>query len=376
MSTPSSIPMQNYFVVSADCHVLEPPDLWEKRIEAKFRHRIPRLTVDANGRKWLVVEGQEKKRIRDFTLSGEDLERAKGGTFDLARRQQDLARDGIDAEVIYPNRGLLMWTSPDPAMQTAMCRVWNNWAIEVFSPAQKRSIPTAAIASQDVDAAVREVQRVAKLGYKTVFLPVTVPDQPYNLPLYDPLWAAIQEAGMPMSFHVGTGKDPRTASGNGGAIINYVVHALSTAIDPVVHLCASGVLERFPELKFVTVEAGIGWLAWTLWVMDEGFHKHHFWIAPKLSMLPSEYFRRQGYATFQDDPVGLETRKWIGIDRLLWGDDYPHHEGTWPRSQEAIDRTMGDLTESERRLVLGLNAAQLYGFELPAVQSDAEESRV
>ena len=93
-------------------------------------------------------------------------------------------------------------------------------------------------------------------------------------------------------------------------------------------------------------------------------------------MPPSEYFRRQGYATFQDDPVGLETRKWIGIDRLLWGDDYPHHEGTWPRSQEAIDRTMGDLTEPERRQVLGLNAAQLYGFELPAVQADAEESRV
>ena len=376
MSTLSAIPMQDYFVVSADCHVLEPPDLWEKRIEAKFRHRIPRLTVDANGRKWLVVEGQEKKRIRDFSLNGEDLERAKGGTFDLARRQQDLARDGIDAEVIYPNRGLLMWTSPDPAMQTAMCRVWNDWAIEVFSPAQKYSIPTAALAPQDVDAAVQEVQRVAKLGYKTVFLPVTVPDQPYNLPLYDPLWAAIQETGMPMSFHVGTGKDPRTASGNGGAIINYVVHALSTAIDPVVHLCASGVLERFPELRFVTVEAGIGWLAWTLWVMDEGFRKHHFWIAPKLSMPPSEYFRRQGYATFQDDPVGLETRKWIGIDRLLWGDDYPHHEGTWPRSQEAIDRTMGDLTESERRQVLGLNAAQLYGFEPPAVQSDAEENRV
>ena len=154
MSTPSSIPMQDYFVVSADCHVLEPPDLWEKRIEAKFRHRIPRLTIDANGRKWLVVEGQEKKRIRDFSLSGEDLERAKGGTFDLERRQQDLARDGIDAEVIYPNRGLLMWTSPDPAMQTAMCRVWNDWAIEVFSPAQKHSIPTAAIAPQDVEAAV------------------------------------------------------------------------------------------------------------------------------------------------------------------------------------------------------------------------------
>jgi predicted TIM-barrel fold metal-dependent hydrolase len=83
-------------------------------------------------------------------------------------------------------------------------------------------------------------------------------------------------------------------------------------------------------------------------------------------MLPSDYFRRQGFATFQDDPIGMETRKWVGVDNLLWGDDYPHHEGTWPRSQEVIDRTMADLTEEERRKVLGLNAAKLYGFDAPA----------
>src|SRR5262249_39393698 len=97
----------------------------------------------------------------------------------------------------------------------------------------------------------------------------------YHLPQFDPLWAAIAETGMPISFHVGTGKDPRTASGNGGAVINYVVHALSTAIEPVVQLCSSGALERHPDLRFVTVEAGIGWLAWTLWAADEGYHKHH-----------------------------------------------------------------------------------------------------
>ena len=361
----TSQPRKKYFVVSADCHVLEPPDLWERRIEAKFRHRLPKVEIDAKGHKALVVEGARSLRIRDFTLEGEDLERAKGGRPDLASRMRDLARDGIDAEVIYPNRGLLMWASPDPAHQTAMCRVWNDWALEFFSPQKHRSAPVAAIAPKDVETAVKEVERVTKMGYRTVFLPVQVQDQPYNLPLYDPLWAAIQETGMPISFHVGTGKDPRTATGNGGAIINYVCHALSTAIEPVVQLCASGVCERFPKLRFGTIEAGIGWLAWTLWVMDEGYKKHHFWVAPKLPMLPSDYFRRQGFATFQDDPIGLETRKWVGIENLLWGDDYPHHEGTWPRSQEVIDRTMADLTEEERRKVLGLNAAKLYGFEVP-----------
>jgi predicted TIM-barrel fold metal-dependent hydrolase len=356
---------KKYFIVSADCHVLEPPDLWERRIEPKFRHRLPRVEIDAKGHKTLTVEGARPLRIRDFTLAGEDLERAKGGRPDLASRLRDLDRDGIDAEVIYPNRGLLMWASPDPAHQTAMCKVWNDWANEFFRPQKQRCVPVAAVAPKDVETAVKEVERVAKMGYRTVFLPVQVQEQPYNLPLYDPLWAVIQDTGMPISFHVGTGKDPRTATGNGGATINYVWHALATAIEPVVQLCASGICERFPKLKFGTVEAGIGWLAWTLWVMDEGYKKHHFWVSPKLPMLPSEYFRRQGFATFQDDPVGLETRKWIGIDNLLWGDDYPHHEGTWPNSQEVIDRTMADLTDDERRKVLGLNAAKLYGFDVP-----------
>ena len=359
-------PTKKYFLVSADCHVLEPPDLWERRIEAKFRHRLPRVEIDEKGYKVLIVEGGRPLRIRDFTLEGEDLQRAKGGRPDLESRMKDLDRDGIDAEVIYPNRGLLMWASPDPAMQTAMCKVWNDWAIEVFGPQKKRCAPVAAVAAKDVESAVKEIHRVAKMGYRTVFLPVQVQDQPYNLPLYDPLWAAIQETGIPISFHVGTGKDPRTATGNGGAIINYVCHALSTAIEPVVQFCASGLCERFPNLRFGTVEAGIGWLAWTLWVMDEGYKKHHFWVAPKMRMLPSDYFRRQGFATFQDDPIGIENRKWVGIENLLWGDDYPHHEGTWPRSQEVIDRTMNELTEEERRNVLGLNAAKLYGFEVPA----------
>jgi predicted TIM-barrel fold metal-dependent hydrolase len=266
-------PQKKYFVVSADCHVLEPPDLWERRIEAKFRHRLPKVEIDAKGNRVLVVEGARSLRIRDRALEGEDLERAKAGRPELETRLRDLDRDGIDAEVIYPNRGLLMWASPDPAHQTAMCKVWNDWALEFFAPQKQRCAPVAAVAPKDVETAVKEVERVAQLGYRTVFLPVQVQDQPYNLPLYDPLWAAIQETGMPISFHVGTGKDPRTATGNGGAIINYVWHALSTAIEPVVQLCASGVCERFPQLRFGTIEAGIGWLAWTLWVMDEGYKK-------------------------------------------------------------------------------------------------------
>ena len=109
----TSKPRKKYFVVSADCHILEPPDLWERRIEAKFRHRLPKVEIDSKGNRVLVVEGARSLRIRDNALEGEDLERAKAGRPDLETRLRDLDRDGIDAEVIYPNRGLrLRWWPP------------------------------------------------------------------------------------------------------------------------------------------------------------------------------------------------------------------------------------------------------------------------
>ncbi len=372
--TPEKQALKKYFVVSADCHVNEPVDLWEQRVDAKFRHRIPRIETDATGEKWSVVEGHRPVRIRDLRLEGEDLERSKAGTLDPEARIRDHQRDGIDAEAIYPNKGLQHWTSPDAEMQAALCRVWNDWALpEVFNDYGHRMAPAACIAPLGVEAAVLEVRRVAKLGYRHLFLPVQPQGNAaverrigYNHPMFDPLWAAISEAGLPIGLHVGTGKDPRTSTGDGGAVINYVWNALATAIEPVVQFTASGIMERFPALKVVTVEAGIGWLAWTLWAADEGYKKHHFAVRPQLPMLPSEYWRRQGYSTFQDDPMGIEMMKWTGgSEHILWGNDYPHHEGTWPHSEEAVERTMGHLGERDRRNILGLNAARLYGFDVP-----------
>ena len=101
--------------------------------------------------------------------------------------------------------------------------------------------------------------------------------------------------------------------------------------------------------------------------MDEAYRKHHFWVRPKLKRLPSEYFREHGFASFQEDPAGLALAEPMHLaDRFMWGNDYPHHEGTWPHSAEAIERTMGHLSETARAKVLGLNAARLFGFEVPA----------
>jgi predicted TIM-barrel fold metal-dependent hydrolase len=258
----------------------------------------------------------------------------------------------------------------------AQCQVWNTWAWEQFGTHQDRMIPAGALATADLEGSIAEVQRLAKLGFKCL----TLPCKPiwgahdsghvnYNLPHFDPLWAAITDANLPITFHVSTGRDPRAARGNGGAVVNYVSHSLSPTIEPVANLCASGVLSRFPRLRFATIEAGIGWVAWLLDAMDEAYRKHHFWVRPKLAKLPSEYFREHGFASFQEDPAGLAIAESLNLaDNFMWGNDYPHHEGTWPHSAEAIERTMGGLSDGARAKILGLNAARLFGFDVPAGQ--------
>ena len=362
-----------YFVVSADGHVQEPSDLWRTRIDAKYRDRLPGVSVNAKGTKFQKTEGFRPLRLQNIKFEGEDALRNKSGTTP-EERLADLKADGVDCEVLFPNKGLTIWATPDADFSQAMCRVYNEWAWEVFGPYNDRLSPMACIASSDIAGSIAEIQRCAKLGFRGLSLPCKpvwgAPDHEalnYNLPEFDPLWACIQDANLPITFHVSTGRDPRTARGNGGALINYAVHSLAPTMEPIANLCASGVLDRYEKLKFGSIEAGIGWVPWTLWALDEAYKKHHMWVRPQLKLLPSEYFKRSGFASFQEDQPGLDLAREHGlVDNFLWANDYPHHEGTWPHSAEAIERTMGKLNDSERAKILGLNSARIFGFERPA----------
>jgi predicted TIM-barrel fold metal-dependent hydrolase len=362
-----------YFMVSTDCHANEPPDLWEKRIDAKYRDRVPRIITDDKGVQWRYCEGYRPDRVRVMSFEGEDWVRSKAGADPLDRLKDNQA-DGIDVEIIFPNKGLAMWATPDPVFANAQCAVWNDWAWEQFGPHQDTMVPVASIATGDLEGAMAEIERVAKMGFRVLSMPCKpiwgghdVDHVNYNLPHFDPMWALIGEVGMPFTFHVSTGRDPRAARGNGGAVINYVSHSLSPTIEPVANLCASGVLEKFPGLRFATVEAGIGWVPWLLDAMDEAYRKHHMWVRPKLQGLPSDYYRAHGFSTFQEDPAGLcLAERYNLVDHFMWANDYPHHEGTWPHSAEAIERTMPMLKDNQRAKILGLNAARFLGIEVPA----------
>jgi len=361
-----------YFMVSTDGHVQEPADLWMTRMDKKYQDRIPQVSVGAKGDKFQKTEGFRPSKLMNIEYKGEDLLRNKAGVT-VVDRFSDHAADGIDAEILFPNKGLAIWATPDAKFSQEMCKVWNDWAWETFSEVNSVMSPMACIASADIEGAIKEIERSAERGFrglalpcKPVFGPPNHEDINYNLPVFDPLWECIQDTGLPITYHVSTGRDPRTARSSGGAVINYAVHSLSSTIESVATMCASGVIERFPKLVFGTVESGIGWVPWALEAMDEAYKKHHMFVRPKLQGLPSDYFRSNGFSTFQEDKSGIDlAREHNLVNNFMWANDYPHHEGSWPHSAAAIERGMINLNDQERAKILGLNAAKVFGFEVP-----------
>ena len=361
-----------YFIVSADGHVQEPSDLWAQRMDKRYHERLPGMVLDAKGGQFQKTEGFRPVRLRNIKLEGEDRLRNKSG-HTPEERIRDLAADGVDAEVLFPNKGLTIWATPDAQFSLLMCRAYNDWAWETFADYNDRLAPMACVAPGDLEGTIAEIERCAKLGFRGVSLPCKpvwgAPDHAaanYNLPQFDPLWACIVDVDLPVTFHVSTGRDPRTARGNGGALINYAVHSLAPTMEPIANLCSSGVLDHYPKLIFGTVEAGIGWVAWALAALDEAYKKHHMWARPKLQQLPSEYFKQNGFATFQEDKAGLDVAREHGlVNNFLWANDFPHHEGTWPHSAAAIERTMGGVNDAERAQILGLNAMRIFKLAVP-----------
>ncbi len=182
---------------------------------------MPRIITDEKGVQWRYCEGYRPDRVCVMSFEGKDWVRPKAGA-DVVDRIRDNRPDGVDVEIIFPNKGLALWATPDQVFANAQCRVWNDWAWEQFGPHPENMLPVASIATGDLDGAMKEIERVAKIGFRALSLPCKpiwgghdVDHVNYNLPHFDPMWASIQEADLPITFHVSTGRDPRAARGNG-----------------------------------------------------------------------------------------------------------------------------------------------------------------
>jgi predicted TIM-barrel fold metal-dependent hydrolase len=371
-------------LISSDSHVSEPPDLWVERLDLKYRDRAPRLVLNPEGQEgaYFIYEGypphnlaiglgagRTPEELAAFLKTGTYADARPGG-WDPAQRLPDMELDGVEAEVLYTTLGFRLFWLKDAGLQRACFRVYNDWLAAYCSYAPRRLKGLALISLYDPKAGVQELERCAKLGLKGAMIWCSPPaDQAYSSEIYDPFWAAAQDLDMPVSLHAITGMEriPWEYGAEKRAMRQTVTpHEIEKSFSILI---LSGVLERFPRLKIVSAENNCGWLPYYLQRMDRGFARFgpSGTVTPwptKLTLKPSEYFRRQMYCTFIDDSFGVASRHWIGVDNIMWSSDYPHTASTWPHSRDIITRDFKDVSEVEKRKIVRENAAQLYGFDL------------
>jgi predicted TIM-barrel fold metal-dependent hydrolase len=403
-----------YGLISADSHVNEAPDLFETRLPASLRDRGPRIRANDEGQDCWVTEGLppsplsfgvhaagKRKEGEAFQNTKLHISRADmvQGSFDPHARLTDMDTDGLDAEVLYPGPlgglggGGTLASIADDELRQACFRAYNDWLAEFCSVAPDRLLGIGLVRMEETDFAIKEIERAANMGLRGAIVNA-MPDLMGSPPLfsrsYDPFWAKAEDVGLPLSLHILHSRSTkpladaaqREAEQTGGAeglqsVLNHVgsgtglfeTYMTMMCLDmaePVALIIFSGLLERFPGLKFAIAESGIGWIPFTLERMDGIFHAHRNWMQSVITRPPSEYFHEHFFATFQqDDDSGILGRYISGVDNLMWASDYPHTDTTFPFSHKVVDELFAGIPPDEREKICTTNVRRLYGLPDP-----------
>ena len=378
-------------VISADSHMTEPANLWVDRLDEKFRDRAPRVIKKEGKAGYVFVApgvpefpvaggfaaGRSGKELKEFLARAnqdDGYDGARPSGWDPVERIKDQDIDGVHAEVLYTTLGMTLFGLHDADLQRACFSAYNDWLLEFCSHNPKRLIGAALISLEDLGDGVKELRRVAKNGLKGAMIWGAPPrERPYTSREYDPFWAVAQELEMPLSLHVITGKKPpkseeerkkiRTHARDQSFVRGYMnlIHEVQRSLTDIIF---SGVLMRFPQLKIVSAENDTGWIPHYMYRLDHAFEKFGALMSDPLDMKPSEYVRRQLWATFQDDPIGPMLFRYFGEDNFMWASDFPHTDSTWPNSLKVIEQDFEGVPAAVKRKIICDNAAKLYHIDL------------
>jgi len=376
-------------VIDSDTHVTEPPDLWTSRVPHRFVDRVPHVVRNAQGRDVWLLEDQLISMIgmtatagwpRPFPDGPPTLDDCPPAAHDAGARLRYMDEVGIWAQVLFPNVAGFgnqeFLRIPDDELKLACVRAYNDFLIEWAAADARRLIPIMATPFWDVEAAVAEVTRSAEAGHRGVLF--TGEPQRFSLPYlgdrhWDPLWSVAQEAGLPIHFHIGGG-DPsssftRDRMAAHGVPATYAYTATDMFLKnglQVADLLTSGVLPRFPDLRFVSVESGIGWIPFVLEAVDYSYLEGRPGRTSEWELLPSEYFARQVYACYWFETVApTKLLGEIPVGNILFETDFPHPTCLFGNVAERIQATLAGAPEDARRRILWDNAADLYGIDPP-----------
>jgi uncharacterized protein len=380
-------------IIDCDSHVLEPPDLWTSRLP-RWGDQVPHVRrIDATGTDTWFIGGEPELSVGNVAMAGYPRHFPEGpltyddvvedGAMDSVARLRRLDDFGIYAQVFYPNVGGFGAGSylrlRDPELRLDCIRAYNDFAVEWASADPKRLLPMMTVPFWDVDASVTEIKRCVEAGHRGMILG-SQPEQ-FGLPMladprWDPIWDLAQDLNLPVNFHIGSGDKgffPHGYPGSGehaNSAKSATLLFLGNA-NAIAEVICSGICHRFPRLKFVSVESGVGWIPFLLealeWQWDNnGVALEH----PDYDLRPSEYFARQIYACFwfEKDVRGGE---FVSDSNILYSTDYPHATSMSPGpastalpAREFVEAHYGALDEQSQRRILSENAASLYGVDL------------
>jgi predicted TIM-barrel fold metal-dependent hydrolase len=349
------VPPADIRLISADDHLLEVDHLFEERLPAGFKARAPKIWRDRKtGHVHVEIGGKSFDPPGIGTIGHECP-----GFWDAGERLRAMDGEGIEASVLYHGQAqsLNALIATDPELYIACMDVYNEWVAEYTAPHRDRLVGTAILPSfLRPETARDQMQKLKELGFRTVQMPSYPRGVRYNSREMDPVWEAVVESGLPLSFHV-TATLEFSGWGSLGANLN---RNLSPFRPLLGQLIFSGVFERHPDLRVVFAEGGATWVADAIVSMDKIVRSYHSILRPRLAEMPSFYWRRNCYATFMDDPVALRLTDIIGADRMMWSIDYPHPESVYGYAREIAQSVYDAAGHEGARAILGGTAARLY----------------
>ncbi|HZQ58171.1 MAG TPA: amidohydrolase family protein [Acidimicrobiales bacterium] len=357
---------------SGDSHFIEPADLWHQIMPKAQADRMPRTELLSDHEERVTVDGKSfvrtiPKILRAKGATGEtiaELSHRPPGARDVRQRLRDLDEEGIWGEVVYQSIGLWSALIEDRQLIRDAARAENEWlAAEIQAVAPDRLVCAALMPMLDVADAVAELQHAAEVGLHLVSLPTGNPPgtEDWNHDSWEPLWAAAEEAGMVVGFHIGTDGGDQSAvfRGPGGAILNYV-HTGYGGQYAAMKLVTGGALDRHPGLKVLVSEGGATWVPFIGDRMNEAYRQHGMFVRPQLSRLPKEILFRQVYASFQHDESAPAALWAMGYQNVLWGSDYPHLEGTYGHTQKTLHELFDDVAPEVRQRITRGSFEELF----------------
>lgn len=377
---------RTYNIVDADAHVNPPPTFWADYLPAKFKDRAP-VVEAGDDADYIVFEGSRKKmnisgalagtKDENWKVEGKLSDTARGG-YEASVRLKEMDLDGMDASIIFGGGPL---GSKDPEMFLASFEAYNRYLADFCSADPKRLFGIGYLPMHDVPDAIRMLRDAHRLGLRGVNIPAFPftlggatgrsdmpagmmlamkgdPDsaRQYDNPEFYPFWEAAIELGMPITIHLGG----RTVRMQHDRFITDLVMSKFSMAEPIAILVTNGVFQRYPDLRFVSVESGVGWMPFMADYMDKTWARHRHWTKSPLKNPPSYYMDQCVYGSFIHDSVGIATRHMPGGKNIMWSSDYPHSESTYPKSREMIAKLFDGVPEGEKQDMICNRAKKLF----------------